>query len=755
MALKEIDAPAAQAADGSRQKKDGQPRQALGAVPTLTQQRKQAAKKSADPGQMDTASAAKNIRKHLWGAYGIELDASCIQGRLATEYGVNIGAAQVNKINSAIDALCRQLSAGYNPDEASFNRLSDIITAAMQKQEIFKWLAGGKLRDFASGLEGLPLGQREMAMLATFKEAKQATFCERFESQRGRRSLADNFTAAYRSLPYGAHAPFFEALGTNYILRGDVVEHGGNAVCIKRFTQLNGTVGPLSENNFRRLFGAFADCPDSTPSPALALTAMLLDGKIGNLLSGLGKEQNWLKMEVIWAVGNLRPTEPDGKYIRIPGEQIAKKVIRMVSGMPDTAAASAIGIVAGNAQLERAIAAPGGEIALARKFRNFASVLEKEKNGGLAADMLDVVNGSDKLNGIFSGGSGEAAVARKFNTFTSILWGRLQKKFGDLALLDGKENALGEFLRTVKHTPMFAETFAKPNGEALLAGKFAEFMDLQDKDMLGRALVGIHYLEDIGKAGADGYIKLFLDSPAGFSRLFNNENLGVMRLLKIERFDPAIVNHVIGNVEKIRRGEAVDKLVLVILNEYDWNGGFLYNQQEYKNLIANGYRLLICETEEDTDLAARLLNFGSVSEVKNPSQYSGVIIGGHGDTVRITLGSRDEEKSYLGLEDYNKNDSLRRGAWAKMLKDNAFIVLEACSTGGKAINPKDNPGNFKNVMEMIADLAYSPDKNATVYAPKRPTHPELVLKNGKLEGLSTYNNVPIMKISTKDLLPIN
>jgi len=188
-------------------------------------------------------------------------------------------------------------------------------------------------------------------------------------------------------------------------------------------------------------------------------------------------------------------------------------------------------------------------------------------------------------------------------------------------------------------------------------------------------------------------------------------------------------------------------MALVVLNKND-RKAFTQDVDAYMQLISNGYCLVLCEADDDKEVAMRFFNRGK--EEGEPSalgkrKYDLVILGGHGSPVSINFGKeapgtgpdkdfidlKDDklDRLYLDLGDYGQDNRFKPRSWNKMLKRKSAILLSSCFTGGDAetfesmidrlntiqIKAK-NPGGFQNIMGMISVLA----TKAAVFAPDMP-----------------------------------
>jgi hypothetical protein len=186
------------------------------------------------------------------------------------------------------------------------------------------------------------------------------------------------------------------------------------------------------------------------------------------------------------------------------------------------------------------------------------------------------------------------------------------------------------------------------------------------------------------------------------------------------------------------KGDLKQKLALVILNKNDWNGAFVQDKGNYESLIDNGYNIIFCEANDESDLAKAFTGYGLVDGSyssmagkfkENGKRYDFVLIGGHGSRNDVSLGEGYDEKASLDTGD---TEFLGKN-WERMMSKMGAICLNSCSTGQKA---DEQDGNFSNVMNFVGEIT-----NRKVFAPPVPTSIESFLfdANGFVIGTSYYS----------------
>ena len=169
------------------------------------------------------------------------------------------------------------------------------------------------------------------------------------------------------------------------------------------------------------------------------------------------------------------------------------------------------------------------------------------------------------------------------------------------------------------------------------------------------------------------------------------------------------------------------KTAIIILNKNDWNKAFEDDTGIYKQLMEQGYCLVLCEANDEEGVATRFFNRGKedgAPSALGERAYDLVILGGHGTPTSINFGKAVGEKSKFDLGDFKQGGRFLPGSWDSMLNEQSVIILSSCSTGGDIAqfasqddkSPSSNPGNFQNIMDMISLLATT----AMVFAPNLP-----------------------------------
>jgi hypothetical protein len=312
------------------------------------------------------------------------------------------------------------------------------------------------------------------------------------------------------------------------------------------------------------------------------------------------------------------------------------------------------------------------------------------------------------------------------------------------------------------HTPRVLEFFAKSpqiffetvtanaeNANLLMDSKFMDFFEMNLEAVRTVVLIagrdshaGMQLLYRFGSQCEDAIIKIArvnsslltalaksdeavikktLENPEEFLRMANflHKEYGIDNF---QRLDYGIIEYTYVNANsKAKRG----KTALIILNKDDYNHAFDAMTKQLNELMQRGYRLIICEANNEDEVRERYFNKGrreSQSGKEYKKEYDLVIIGGHGKPSYIQFGSRDAgETSYIDLGDYGQDKYFSEGSWSRMLKKKAVIILMSCSTAGqiKDSEKMKNPSNFQNIFDMMKNLApdaeiVAPDGEASI-----------------------------------------
>ncbi len=182
------------------------------------------------------------------------------------------------------------------------------------------------------------------------------------------------------------------------------------------------------------------------------------------------------------------------------------------------------------------------------------------------------------------------------------------------------------------------------------------------------------------------------------------------------------------------------KTAFIVLAKEDWNDAFADGGIPiYEKLIDDGYCLALCEANNDDEVANRFFNYGmlpeSVPSALTGKEYDLVVLGGHGEPLRIRFGDGQDESATVTPSDFGRSEKWKKGAWATMVAENADIVLVSCSTGQ---DPKSRwfrtSEEFQNMMEMFGALfsVEGENRGITVYAPENPSNlVQLKSENGR------------------------
>jgi len=187
-----------------------------------------------------------------------------------------------------------------------------------------------------------------------------------------------------------------------------------------------------------------------------------------------------------------------------------------------------------------------------------------------------------------------------------------------------------------------------------------------------------------------------------------------------ERYSPKILENIYRTAtdpsySEGKRGKYDIKTAFIVLNKSDYNNAFLQHTKYYEDLIKHGYNLIVCETDNENDLAKRIMNNGRTEARGELRQYDLVVIGGHGNAWSIDMGEKRGEASHIDFSDYGQAEF---EMIKKMMAPDAVCVLISCSAGAKEEKKTDgNSGNFQNIMEMVASVTgtktFGPDGPAS------------------------------------------
>lgn len=202
------------------------------------------------------------------------------------------------------------------------------------------------------------------------------------------------------------------------------------------------------------------------------------------------------------------------------------------------------------------------------------------------------------------------------------------------------------------------------------------------------------------------------------------------------------------------------KVAFVGLAKDDPWGSFADDIKTYESLLGKGYCIALCEAGTDVELAARFLENGvldSNHSVLGLRTYDLVVLGGHGDSSEMWLGSgnikiKDEMAKMpkyasafttqtpvaLSLEDAGASHLFTRGAWSKKISKNASVVIMCCSSGSLEGEKK---AGFSNTQQMFGWLMSPADgsKRIKFFAPYEASGLERLVygDNGNVE-YATY-----------------